>query len=328
MRPPFKTELISDYLLLLVLGIAATGFVAIAALPFQSSAQLLGLEVGSLTLPLYLFLYLPLAGIEVSIRSRAGSSGGSENQFSGNWARYAVIGRSSVLPVLLAYYYLLSPLLMVVASSDRGFGTVVSLRKGLSVIYNDKPVIYLYPMKPETITVSLTLHGSTIAATYPPIDPVTNSWRVLATPEGTLRTVEGGRKFGSLFWDSTVEVLPPYDLSSGWVIEGAKSREFLEEILPQFGLNEHEANEMIVYWYPRLLRHRWNQVYFAGHEYQESAELKITPKPDSILRVFLVTRPLKEPRELKFQSIPRFVRRGFTVVEWGGIELPAEVEEQ
>jgi hypothetical protein len=69
-------------------------------------------------------------------------------------------------------------------------------------------------------------------------------------------------------------------------------------------------------------------VYFAGHEYQESAELKITPKPDSILRVFLVTRPLKEPRELKFQSIPRFVRRGFTVVEWGGIELPAEVEEQ
>jgi hypothetical protein len=43
----------------------------------------------------------------------------------------------------------------------------------------------------------------------------------------------------------------------------------------------------------------------------------VNPLPDSMLRVFMVYKPLEEFIEIPPQEIKSFERTGFTVVEWG-----------
>ncbi|MDD3302679.1 MAG: hypothetical protein PHN31_03910 [Candidatus Gracilibacteria bacterium] len=97
--------------------------------------------------------------------------------------------------------------------------------------------------------------------------------------------------------------------------------EFLQEKLAQIGLTPKEYNEFIVYWYPKMQNNKYNLIHFAGKEYTDSAPLEITPKPDSILRVFMVYKPLKEYITIPEQKISTFERKGFSVIEWGGSEL-------
>ncbi|MEG0754014.1 MAG: hypothetical protein RR461_09290, partial [Angelakisella sp.] len=62
----------------------------------------------------------------------------------------------------------------------------------------------------------------------------------------------------------------------------------------------------------------YNLITFAGAQYEELAPLTISPAPDSILRVHMVYKPLKEYRAIPEQTLTSFTRKGFTVVEWGG----------
>jgi len=112
-----------------------------------------------------------------------------------------------------------------------------------------------------------------------------------------------------------------WDLSTGFVVRGEDTISFLQEKLAQLGLTPREYNEFIVYWYPLMKNNPYNLIHFAGREYTDAAPLTITPKPDSLLRVFMVYKPLTEKIELPAQSLSSFERRGFTVVEWGGTEI-------
>ncbi len=96
---------------------------------------------------------------------------------------------------------------------------------------------------------------------------------------------------------------------------------FLEVALKEIGLTPRGANEFIVFWLPQMEGNQYNQIYFAGTEYSDAAKLTIDPKPDSILRVFMVFQALGDPISIKKQNLKKFKRRGFTVVEWGGAEL-------
>ena len=95
----------------------------------------------------------------------------------------------------------------------------------------------------------------------------------------------------------------------------------LREKLTALGLNERERNEFIVYWLPRMQDNEYNLIAFQGEEYTEHARLKISPEPDSILRVFMAYQTLDEPVDVPEQELEPFVREGFTVVEWGGTEM-------
>jgi hypothetical protein len=69
------------------------------------------------------------------------------------------------------------------------------------------------------------------------------------------------------------------------------------------------------------MNNKYNLVHFARcEEYGKYAELDITPKPDSILRVFMVYKPIDEEIEIKPQEFEKFERQGFSVIEWGGSE--------
>ncbi|MBS6447176.1 MAG: hypothetical protein KH382_06255 [Clostridiales bacterium] len=65
----------------------------------------------------------------------------------------------------------------------------------------------------------------------------------------------------------------------------------------------------------------YNLITFQEKCYTDSAVLDITPKPDSVLRVFMAYRALNEPIEIEAPVILPFHRDGFTVVEWGGTEV-------
>lgn len=189
------------------------------------------------------------------------------------------------------------------------------LLTGCTDMRDEKPVIYLYPEQAQEVLVQLELDGE-FTCTYPEYD---NGWKVKAYPDGTLRDQVTGKEYNYLFWEGTSET--EYDLSRGFVVEGKDTAGFLEEKLAYLGLNEKERNEFIVYWLPRMEDNKYNLITFQGKAYTEHAKLKISPEPDSILRVFMVYKPLDKAIDIPEQELEPFEREGFTVIEWGGAEM-------
>jgi hypothetical protein len=64
-----------------------------------------------------------------------------------------------------------------------------------------------------------------------------------------------------------------------------------------------------MYWYPKLQSYPYIQITFAGRDYTDNTPLKITPNPDSILRLFMVAKPLKNFQEIEPQNIEKFERK-------------------
>ncbi len=187
-------------------------------------------------------------------------------------------------------------------------------------LVSKKPVIYLYPEKQQEVLVQLHYKG-TLIAHYPTYNPAIHGWRVIASPDGSLLNLEDRREYSSLFWEGIADPPIKLDLSYGFVVPGRESKQFLQKTLAQMGLSDKEANEFIVYWYPKMERNSYNLVQFIGEEYTKTAPLQIQPKPDSLLRVFMVMQRLEKPTAVRPQKLSPFVRKGFTVVEWGGVDL-------
>ncbi len=173
-----------------------------------------------------------------------------------------------------------------------------------------KPVIYLYPEEETAVSVKLDYDGE-LTATYPAYG---DGWEVTALPDGTLRS--DGKEYSYLFWEGVSET--EYDFSSGFVVPGEETAEFLQEKLALLGLTPREYNEFIVYWLPLMQENPYNLIAFQGEAYTDSARLEVSPEPDTVLRVFMAYKALKKPVEVPEQKLEPVERKGFTLVEWGG----------
>lgn len=183
-----------------------------------------------------------------------------------------------------------------------------------------KPVIYLYPESETDVSVKLNFHGQ-LTATYPEYDPSLGGWDVTAHPNGKIINKADQKEYSYLFWDGKADDLTA-DFSTGFVVSGSETRAFLQSVLPKMGLEPKEYNEFIVFWYPLMKNNPYNLIHFEGEAYEKSAPLEITPTPDSILRVFMMYRPLTEKIQVEPQSFAPFNRKGFSVIEWGGTMIP------
>ena len=182
-----------------------------------------------------------------------------------------------------------------------------------------KPIIYLYPTKIEDVKVKLDYNGK-LTSTYPTIDTANNGWNVTAKPDGSLVNRADNKAYSYLFWEG----VPNTDFSkfdTGFIVKGSDTKDFLQTNLAKLGLTPKEYNEMIVFWLPKMEHNKYNLVHFAGSDYTDNAKLTITPKPDSVLRVFMVFKPLSKYQSIKAQQLPAFERKGFAVIEWGGTEI-------
>ena len=183
--------------------------------------------------------------------------------------------------------------------------------------YDAKPVIYLYPTSPQEVSVKLKYDGQ-LTDIYPGFNQP-DGWKVLAQPSGELTDLSTFKPYSYLFWEGQPNkpiALP----NEGFVVKGSDTVEFLQQKLAYLGLTPKEYNEMIVFWLPKMQHNAYNHVYFATTSYTDTARLEVEPKPDSMLRVFMVFRPLDQPKQVKEQSLQTFERKGFSVIEWGGSE--------
>ena len=180
-----------------------------------------------------------------------------------------------------------------------------------------KPVIYLYPEKEQEIRVKLDYQGE-IIADYPTYDESIKGWTVIGHPDGKVIDHQDGKEYSYIFWEGESYGEINWDLSTGFVVKGADTKEFLQEKLSMMGLTPKEYNEFIVYWYPRMKDNTYNLIHFAKDKYINHAPLSTIPEADSTLRVFMVYKPLSSFVDIEEQEIIPFERKGFTLVEWGG----------
>ena len=176
-----------------------------------------------------------------------------------------------------------------------------------------KPIIYFYP-EIETVCSAELLLNCELTCTYP--DYKENGWSdFIAQPDGTL-TFPDGKSYYALYWEGVT--FADWDLSRGFCVKGEDTASFLEQALAQLGLTEREANEFIIYWLPLMQNNAYNVISFQTEAYTESAVLKVTPTPDTLLRVFMTYYPSETEIEIEPQTLEFTERKGFTVVEWGG----------
>ena len=178
----------------------------------------------------------------------------------------------------------------------------------------DKPVIYLYPERETQVSVKLDYNGS-LTCTYPAYN---GGWQVKASPDGTLRDVQG-QTYNYLYWEGVTDAA--WDMTKGFCIKGEDTAAFLEDALAKLGLNRREANEFIVYWLPLMQDNPYNIISFQTDVYANTAKLDIDPAPDTLIRVFMAWQASETPVDIPAQELTAPERTGFTVIEWGGTDI-------
>ena len=184
------------------------------------------------------------------------------------------------------------------------------------VLVLKKPVIYLYPKENMDISVKLNLKNSKFTTIYPKFNDK-NIWNVKAKPNGDI--LINNRTYPYLFWEA--KSYSSQETDEGFIVTKENAEKFLEEKLEILGLNEKEKTDFITFWLPVLLRNKLNLCTFQSKKFFDNIELNITPKPDSLIRVFLTIKKLDNSINIKEQKLVSNERKGFTVIEWGGSNI-------
>ena len=181
----------------------------------------------------------------------------------------------------------------------------------------DKPIIYLYSNSEQVVSIKLN-NVSSITHSYP---KYIDGWSVLAQPGGNLIDLKTNKKLYALYYENNANFNAKLT-DEGFIIKGKDTIKFFEEKLSLLGLNDKEKEEFIIYWLPKLENNKYNYIRFADNdEINRNMVLDINPKPDTIIRVLMIYKKLDYSRNVIEQKIVTPERNGFTVVEWGGIEV-------
>jgi len=172
-----------------------------------------------------------------------------------------------------------------------------------------KPALYLYPEKEMNVSVNVVVNGK---LTY--TEPEYNTgWNVNVKPDGTINN-----KYDYLFYEADLNKIELPE--EGWIVEFSKLENWFDEYLPLLGLNQKEKDQFKEYWLKDLKKENFYEIKLLGNNFlNENMRLKITPEPQTILRLNFYFKPLKEIKEIKSPVINKVERIGFTVIEWGGI---------
>lgn len=179
-----------------------------------------------------------------------------------------------------------------------------------------KPVIYLYPQKPENVSVKIEVPG-VITLSIPRYN---NGWNnILAMPDGTL--MYKNNLYSELFYETSQEKSTPP--KNGVIVKKSELSLKLSSIVTSLGLNEKEKTEFVSYWLPRL--EKINNPYvlisvFTGNAKEKIDKVKIYPKPDTFIQFIMYFKGVNNTYPIEPIVLPKTPeRKGFTAVEWGGI---------
>jgi hypothetical protein len=181
-----------------------------------------------------------------------------------------------------------------------------------------KPVIYLYPEQTQKVNVGIK-PNSGFSFSYPAYPR--GGWNVTAQPNGQL--THQNKTLNYLFWEGPLNSIPQFDLTTGFYVHSDTVVQFLEHTLTKVGLSEIEQADFITFWAPRLIQNDLNFIHFEFNDGYDKlvASIKLDPQPETLIRLFMVFKPVNKTLPIKQQTIPTNPRKGFTVVEWGGSQI-------
>ena len=175
-----------------------------------------------------------------------------------------------------------------------------------------KPAIYLYPEQQEQVRVKVAIKGA-MTLSEPKYG---DGWTVLANPSGLI-----DEKYDYLFYEAQLDNLELPE--EGWVVPGNNLSPWFEEYLQKLGLNEKEKTQFKEYWLAELPESAYYEIHLLERDFlNKNMKLKIVPQPQTIIRLNFSFQPLTQDREIIEPTIKIPQRKGFTVVEWGGVIVP------
>ena len=204
----------------------------------------------------------------------------------------------------------------------------ITLKESDSIITNPtrpgaviikKPVIYLYPKQQTEVDLKINFNGN-LLTTFPKYN---NGWQVTAYPDGKIYDKTTKRFYNSLFWDGKRNFDTENTPTTGFLVEKEQLSSFLIEKLETIGLNTTETNDFIQFWLPILEANPYNFIHFKINEACDSISInEIKPQPDTLIRVMMEFHKSDKNHQVKEQNLKSNSRKGFTLVEWGGSEIP------
>ncbi len=209
-----------------------------------------------------------------------------------------------------------------VYQKDHGLLLVENAKKELLVYVREtysavggcaKPVVYLYPTTATTVSVKVGANVTVSDPLYP-----AEGWRgVWAEPSGKLTYL--GQAYDSLFWEGQGYGDYP-GITSGTVVKRADAAKTIRRQLTEQGLNAKESNDFMAFWESKIPNKSYVRLTWLGTTQMNTlAPLLVTPKPQTVIRVFLDMDGFDAPIKLPAQKLTKTERKGFTVVEWGGL---------
>lgn len=176
-----------------------------------------------------------------------------------------------------------------------------------------KPVVYLYPTTAQPVSVRVGANV-TVSDPYYPASGWKNVW---AEPSGTL--TYNGKQYDSLFWEGKGYGDYP-GITAGTVVKRAEAAATIERQLGEQGLNTKEIADFMAFWKDKIPNKPYIRLtWLTTAQMNTLAPLFISPKPDTVIRAFLDMDGFDMPIKLPAQKLTPVERRGFTVVEWGGL---------
>jgi hypothetical protein len=181
-----------------------------------------------------------------------------------------------------------------------------------------KPVVYLYPTQPTLVNVSV---GADVTLSEPLYQGGWNN--VLAQSNGALGYK--GKQYDSLYWEGYGKGIYP-DIDQGIVVAHKDVVATMRAQLAEQGLNSKESSDFMTFWEAKIPSSPYIRLSWLGTNAMEKlAPLYVSPIPDTRIRVFLDMEGLLQPTIIKPQVLHSSARRGFTIVEWGGLARDGSV---
>lgn len=178
-----------------------------------------------------------------------------------------------------------------------------------------KPVIYLYPEKTSLVKVAVDASITKSEPLYPE-----GGWLVTAYPDGHL--IYQNQNYESLFWEGLGNGFYPDYKDRGFLVTQEKLLPTIKNHLSLLGLNKKERDDFLEFWTPKLPQTPYVRLTWLGtREMDILAPLFVEPQPQTRIRVFLEFEGLNKPKRLTPQKLTAVERKGFTLIEWGGLLL-------
>lgn len=175
-----------------------------------------------------------------------------------------------------------------------------------------KPNIYIYPETKLSLHVSIIFpRGGSVIESIPLYE---NGWNIEVEPSGKINNI-----FDYLFYESENPDLCQY--RSGWIIKKDDLTSFFTQNMLETGFIQKEIDDFIEYWIPLLNNYSSYAIYPQyALDIEKMIELNFSCKPNNVLRLFYVIKGVNGDKiNIAVPIIPRFVRKGFSVTEWGVI---------